>query len=306
MIWIESNKNLINKLKHKYRLLETNKIKIDGFIIDCDECFSLSKEWILKRYKEFNQKYFNNELLDLTLDKIHIIYESYYRGQVVADIYKIHNNYVYDFKCLEISAYRNISEKDFCNTLLHEMVHIWAGLKERISFEEDHDDFFKKEIDKINLKGWNIPFDFVEPKMISEEGLKKIKNSWLVIYVGQDLNYKVFLASKEVLPSIKKSLKNSYAIKISNPLKYKDLTYVGENFLENIKQGIPMKSIKKEDLQKFLKDTEIIFYESGKRKRDIPQEIIEWGNSIEHAEVLDIEKVTFNGEECYKYRVAFR
>lgn len=52
-------------------------------------------------------------------------------------------------------------------------------------------------------------------------------------------------------------------------------------------------------LQKFLKDT-------GKRKRDIPQEIIEWGNSIEHAEVLDIEKVTFNGEECYKYRVAFR
>lgn len=64
--------------------------------------------------------------------------------------------------------------------------------------------------------------------------------------------------------------------------------------------------ITEQGLQKFLKDTEVIFYESGKRKRDIPQEIIEWGNSIEHAEVLDIEKVTFNGEECYKYRVAFR
>lgn len=33
--------------------------------------------------------------------------------------------------------------------------------------------------------------------------------------------------------------------------------------------------ITEQGLQKFLKDTEVIFYESDKRKRDIPQEIIE-------------------------------
>lgn len=101
--------------------------------------FNLTTFTMYHWFNEFNEKYFDNKLF--------------------MPNFKIKKSKSYFGKCfgrqnlIIMSNYLDRTEKDFQNTFIHEMIHLWQW---QILHEMNHGKSFKKKAAEINMDGWNI------------------------------------------------------------------------------------------------------------------------------------------------------
>lgn len=106
----------------------------------------ITKAWLHIRHKEFNKKYFNGKL---TLPLFEITNVKGYLGLFTRANGRI--------STICISNKFDRTERDFCQTLLHEMIHQYIRENNLKDTRPHHGAIFYREADRINrLGGWNI------------------------------------------------------------------------------------------------------------------------------------------------------
>lgn len=118
----------------------------------------LSRKIILQRFKKFNERYFNNELVT---PKFVINGSRWTAGMFNCDVMvetnKRGKKYATELRDIKIrlSKYLIKNSRILDNILLHEMIHYYGYL-----MNEDiyglHEKFFKKWAKKINKDGYHI------------------------------------------------------------------------------------------------------------------------------------------------------
>lgn len=105
--------------------------------------FTITLDYIADKFKEFNQTYFGGALRPCSFELM--------RTKRTLGIYRILQNRI------GVSTYYDRSEVDYCNTILHEMIHAYIrqqGLKDT---RRHHGKVFYEWADKINKQGgWHI------------------------------------------------------------------------------------------------------------------------------------------------------
>ena len=101
--------------------------------------FNLTTSVMYHWFNEFNDKYFDNELFMPTFQ---IKQTKTYLGKAFGS-----RNHII------ISNYLDRTEKEFQNTFIHEMIHLWQWKKYR---DVNHGYTFKKKAAEINADGWHI------------------------------------------------------------------------------------------------------------------------------------------------------
>lgn len=113
--------------------------------------FTLTTDFITSNFRKFNEKYFQNEL---NTPNFRIVNVKSYLGRCC------HNNVRYGkrFGTIEISTKFNRMEKEYLNTLLHEMIHlyIWQKNMKEPSGNKHHGVLFYHYAEIVNRDGWNI------------------------------------------------------------------------------------------------------------------------------------------------------
>lgn len=106
--------------------------------------FKLSIEWIENYYAMFNAQYFENKLpkcIDFQIVNKKVNY-----------LGKATNKFPDPF-LITLNGYYKLLELEWCNTLLHEMIHIWQF----VTLENSgHGKSFKDKAKEINIYGWDI------------------------------------------------------------------------------------------------------------------------------------------------------
>lgn len=103
----------------------------------------LTVDYLLKKHAEFNKDYFDEQL---STPLIRIKTNRTYNG-----LYNMEGS----ISAITISDYYKRTERDFCNTLLHEMIHQLIREK-KIRDNRSHGKVFYKYARFINQYGWNI------------------------------------------------------------------------------------------------------------------------------------------------------
>lgn len=125
---------------------------IDGFMVDTKSGFIPTVNYVAKRYKEFNKKYFEDKLPTIpiriadTKGSAGMVRFCWRNGQVTIKEFCISQKYGYP-------------EEVVCNTILHELIHVYqhAILHEQHHGNSDaHGMSFIKEMKRINAFGWKI------------------------------------------------------------------------------------------------------------------------------------------------------
>ena len=111
--------------------------------------FTLTIEYIRRRFHEYNEAYFNGELKEpaFTIDTV-----KSFLGQCQ---WKKDGNGVKKYT-IRISDYYQMSERNYCETLLHEMIHLFIrqnGLKDT---RTHHGAIFYKYANFLKDYGWDI------------------------------------------------------------------------------------------------------------------------------------------------------
>ena len=103
-------------------------------------------KWVKERYKVFNMLYFDNILPKPDEGIIFIVTNSKKIKSLGSSYptrpYKIRINFTYD-----------LTEVEWEDTLLHELIHIWEFL---MGYSGGHGKTFKRKAKEINKYGWNI------------------------------------------------------------------------------------------------------------------------------------------------------
>ena len=224
--------NYLQTLDHFTEYTETI---VDGIVLDADDNFQISIDWVVDKYKLFNQKYFSGKLPDLNKDKVIITYENLHQGMTEFDT--AFERKTLDLKyCeliyLELSNYRQLSEKDYAENLLHEMLHYYRNICFPLNYWqalESHDKVFLAELDKLNSKGWDIPVISLRKKKPSKEALDRLSLSYLIVAKHPTKLYRwiVFQTSPRSIPFVKEFFKEKPSIyKISNAVDFAELPYI--------------------------------------------------------------------------------
>ena len=151
------------------RLYEDTKetTVIDGFVLGTENTYIITKEWVIRKFKVFNEKYFEGKL---NIDKINI------------DVSK--KNFVGLFSCiakydsstgrvfstrnekLEINDDVCRSEVAFSEILLHEMIHMYNEvILKQLDIDpidkhvDPHGESFIQKMKELNKRGWNIEIE---------------------------------------------------------------------------------------------------------------------------------------------------
>lgn len=110
---------------------------------------NITLDYIKRNFDKFNVKYFNGELIT---PKFKITRAKSYLGQLSWKyINGERTNYL-----ISISAMFDRSDKDFCNTILHEMIHLYIRQNNIKDTRSHHGKVFYQIADRINQYGWNI------------------------------------------------------------------------------------------------------------------------------------------------------
>ena len=109
----------------------------------------LTIEFIKANFHKYNKKYFNGELeepsFEITKTKNRL------------GCCKWRTNYFGEKEfTIEISRYFQRPEKDYINTLIHEMIHLYIRQKGIYDGDKHHGPEFYRWADKINQDGWEI------------------------------------------------------------------------------------------------------------------------------------------------------
>ena len=149
---------------------------IDGFMVDTKSGFIPTVSYVSKRYKEFNKKYFEDKLPIIpiriadTKGSAGMVRFCWRGNQVTLKEFCISQKYGYP-------------EEVVCNTILHELIHVYqyAILNERHRGNTDaHGVSFIKEMKRINAFGWKVNTHVTteEHKMgiLTDKEKSKLKN----------------------------------------------------------------------------------------------------------------------------------
>ena len=109
----------------------------------------LTIKFIETKFNEFNKEYFKGELITPIFK---IIGAKSYLGQLS---WKNKNKKRYDY-VISVSNYFDRSEKDFCNTIIHEMIHLYIRQNNIKDTNKHHGKVFYSIADRINKYGWDI------------------------------------------------------------------------------------------------------------------------------------------------------
>lgn len=180
------NGNYIDYVSNLYKKPKEQDIKpsdslyIDGFQLSKAKVFKISIPYIQKRYNEFNKKYFNDELpiVPLELGK---------RKTCWGCVKSVYSYITYENKViyLLISTTFSRSECDYCETLLHEMIHVYQLLI--LKNRGGHGSDFKQKMNEINKFGWEVKTSGdsldMENASIPDDLVKKYKrHNYIFVY----------------------------------------------------------------------------------------------------------------------------
>lgn len=103
--------------------------------------------YLIDKFDEYNRLYFNNELYHPTfkINKSSKVLGSMQTVKFCGS----------KFFTLTISKYYDRSEREYDETLIHEMIHQYIGQK-NMTDSSSHGYIFKREMNRINKYGWNI------------------------------------------------------------------------------------------------------------------------------------------------------
>lgn len=138
-------------------------ITIDGFELDNTQEFTITKDYVRQRLRDFNEKYFDNRL-DINYFPIKLFPYKHSGGSVYFDCSynrltgEIYNASINDFR---ISTSFSFTEEQLCNIILHEMIHVYQiQVLKRQDIKgnklEPHGQTFTSKMNELNKKGWNI------------------------------------------------------------------------------------------------------------------------------------------------------
>lgn len=130
---------------------------IDGFMVDTKSGFIPTINYVSKRYKEFNKKYFEDQLPNVPIK----IADTKGSAGMVRFAYRGGVRTIVDFR---ISQKYGYPEEVVCNTILHEMIHVYqhAILHEAHRNRDAHGISFIREMRRINAFGWKISTQVTE------------------------------------------------------------------------------------------------------------------------------------------------
>lgn len=174
---------------------DNGKKVIDGFELSTAKTFHLTETYIKRRYAAFNNKYFGGELptIPVRLSKSKNAagcYHYVWRGRGNAP------TIVSEELCVSIFMMRD--ENTFCNTLLHEMIHVYQVhiLKLNLEYMKRwafaHGSTFTNKAEEISKFGWNINVKVTkeesEAAVASSEQINKLKRSGrILMFIGNNL-----------------------------------------------------------------------------------------------------------------------
>lgn len=159
----------------------------------------VTKEFLSQKHREYNQQYFGNMLPSVCfLIKKTKRTLGYYRRR--------------NFGVCEImiSAYYDRSERDYCRTLLHEMIHQYIHVK-GINDTSVHGKYFKQYANKLNQYGWNI----TAREMLPQDIQTSEEHTYNVIRIKQTSNYFICVVSSANFNNYKMQLAKRYGDKLS-------------------------------------------------------------------------------------------
>lgn len=163
-----------------------------------------TKEWMEMKFNDYNTQYFDNRIPQPSFN---IISDCKINGMPAWGYYTLpsaqynrwnrkifsrdNNGY------LSLNADYNRQEKDWCETLLHEMIHAYIILVLKIYPKDSHGQEFQKIAAQINQDGWNITemTDLKDTDIYDQpnDESTQIENILCVIYKPEGINYKYWL-----------------------------------------------------------------------------------------------------------------
>lgn len=135
---------------------ERHEVEIDGFTVGVDNDFRVTPEYMYTRYNQFNARYFADELPHLSRSKFVLSNARSFLGQTTSRFH-FFGNRITDFEIIKISlsTYMGRSEKTYCSTLLHEMIHVYEVAV--LNRKPGHGYAFIRKMEEINSHGpWKV------------------------------------------------------------------------------------------------------------------------------------------------------
>ena len=175
----------------------SDTITIDGFTVGTTNDFTITRDYVVKRLIEFNKRYFNG---DLPIGDILEIKVFPYKNVLGSVISSIHESYC-EVKSFRISNYFARSEKTYCDTILHEMIHVYQHTilypDDYTYYDDAHGRTFLKKMREINSFGWKVATTETteeysnrgekNSKIVKrEEQANDLDNYYLFVYVPQE------------------------------------------------------------------------------------------------------------------------
>ena len=137
-----------------------------------DEPIKLTYDYMKKKFDLYNKKYFEGKLFQPTFV---INHSKRSLGCYVSN----RNLSIHEFSVLKMSDYYKRTEKDFDNTLIHEMIHLYQH--QNNCCDRGHGIVFKSQCARINKDGWNLSRLDSNSYEVSESVKKQANKTY---YVG--------------------------------------------------------------------------------------------------------------------------
>lgn len=152
----------------------------------------LTIDYIEQKFALYNVLYFNGELITpnfgitnrkTQLGCLEIIYNHYIRRTIYT---------------LKVSRYYDRTEKQYDNTIIHEMIHLYIA-QNHIIDNGSHGRRFKAECARINKDGWNLSrCADVSDWKLSEDAQKKVERKIntsynIIVYKEKEYNSQFFV-----------------------------------------------------------------------------------------------------------------
>lgn len=141
----------------------------------------LTINFIREAFMKYNKKYFSNSLMAPDF-KINKSFRKF--GTCAARLYGTRRHYT-----ITISNCFERTEDEYCNTIIHEMIHLYI-FQNHIKDTSSHGQVFKNIAQRINKDGWNIQAKGECPKQFSAD--MQEKNKLFNVFLVHNMNDKNF------------------------------------------------------------------------------------------------------------------
>lgn len=170
----------------------------------------LTKEWMETWFDEFNRVYFGNELPKP------LLYVSHAKQRLGCLAYKSERKKKqivhYDYR-LGLSAYYILTEWEYQNILLHEMIHLLIAFK-GIKDTSQHGKVFRSIVSKLNNDcGWNIQITIKTKNLTVSPQYSQKKPFIVMAIVTTDQRHILSVINRNYLDTIRKQISKSKNIK---------------------------------------------------------------------------------------------